>query len=121
MMDAGSATAQLVRNAAVAAGFMSIVTNYETGMARLVPMRVHLGVDFLLGAALLLSPLMLPKGERRFAAVPVILGAAGIIASLLTEADPEGSEAAFSPSYELSEAVADPDVARRLHLRHHLE
>jgi hypothetical protein len=110
-----------VRNAAAAAGFMSIVTNYGSGMARLMPMRVHLGVDLLLGATLLLSPLLLPKGERRLSVLPVILGAAGIIASLLTETEPEESDTTFSPSYELSEAVADPDVVRRPHLRNHFE
>jgi hypothetical protein len=64
---------------------------------------------------------MLPKDERRFAPVPMMLGAVGILASVLTEKDPEAPSDAFTPSYELSEAVADPDIARRPYLRSHLE
>lgn len=121
MIDASSTTARIVRNAGAATGLMSMMTNYEAGVVRLMPMRVHLALDFLIGAALFLSPLMLPKGERRFALVPVTLGAVGILASVLTEKDPEAPSGTFTPSYELSEAVADPDIARRPHLRSHLE
>ena len=107
--------------AGMAAGIVSMVTNYEAGIVRLVPMRAHLAVDFMMGAALLLSPLVLPREERRFALVPVALGVAKLTASLFTETATRTRLKPFTPSYELAEAVADPDVARRPHLRGHLE
>ena len=121
MMRGADATAQLVRSAGTAAGIVSMVTNYEAGIVRLVPMRAHLAVDFMMGAALLLSPLVLPREERRFALVPVALGVAKLTASLFTETATRTRLEPFTPSYELAEAVADPDVARKPHLRGHRE
>jgi hypothetical protein len=118
---ASDATARCVRNAGVAAGINSMLTDYEAGVVRVMPMRVHLAVDFVIGASLVLSPLFLPKSARRSVALSVALGLAACAASLLTDARGRKREVAFAPSYELSEAVADPDVARRPHLRSHLE
>jgi hypothetical protein len=119
--DASDATARFVRNSGVAAGINSMLTDYEAGVVRLMPMRVHLAVDFVVGAALVLAPLFLPKSGRRSAALSVALGLTACAASLLTDARGRKREVGFAPSYELSEAVADPDVARRPHLRSHLE
>ena len=118
---ASDATARCVRNAGVAAGINSMLTDYEAGVVRVMPMRVHLAVDFVIGASLVLSPLFLPKSARRSVALSVALGLTACAASLLTDARGQKREVAFAPSYELSEAVADPDVARRPHLRSHLE
>lgn len=122
MMDGATGTARLVRSAAAAAGFNSMVTNYEAGVVRVMPMKAHLALDFVLCAGLMSAPFLLARSERRYAAIPVILGAVGFLTSLLTETEsaPERDEA-FTPSHELSEAVADPDVARSPHLRTHLE
>lgn len=122
MMNGASATARLVRGAAAAASANSMVTNYEGGVLRVMPMRLHLAMDVVLGAALVLAPWFLPRAERRYAAVPVALGAVALLAGMLTktEAPPEIT-AEFTPSRELSEAVADPDVARWPPLRAHLE
>jgi uncharacterized membrane protein YdfJ with MMPL/SSD domain len=119
--DASGATARLVRSSSVVAGINSMLTDYEAGMLRLMPMRVHLAVDFVIGAALVLSPLFLPKSGRRSVALSVALGLTACAASLLTDARGRKREVAFAPSYELSEAVVDPDIARRPHLRSHLE
>lgn len=122
MMEGAPTTVRLVRTAAAAAGANSMVTNYEGGALRVMPMRMHLAVDVLLGAALVLSPWFLPRGERRYAAIPVALGAAALLTSLLTERDaPAEMTSEFTPSHELSEAVADPDIARFPPLRAHLE
>jgi hypothetical protein len=122
MMNGATTTARLVRRAGVAAGFSSMVTNYEAGALRLMPMKGHLAVDAVMCTALILSPLYLPRAERRYAAIPFLLGAVGLIASALTEttSSTESSEG-FLPSRELSEAVADPDVMRNPTLRMHLE
>jgi len=121
MMNRATATSRLVRGAAAAASANSMVTNYEGGLLRVMPMRVHLATDVVLGAALMLAPWFLPRAERRYAAVPVALGAVALLTGLLTKKYPLAVTAEFSPSHELSEAVADPDVARWPPLRAHLE
>ena len=122
MMNGAAETSRLVRNAGAAAGFNSTVTNYEGGVLRLMPMKGHLAFDFILGSALILSPLFLPESERRFAAVPVALGLVTLVTSLLTQTRSTGGRfGEFTPSRELSEAVADPDIARSPHIRAHLE
>lgn len=122
MMSGAGATAGLVRQAGTAAGLNAMLTNYEAGIVRVMPMKGHLAVDFVLGAALMISPLFLPRSERRYAAIPVLLGAVGLLASLMTETmSPSERADVFTPSRELSEAVADPDIARTPHLRAHLE
>jgi hypothetical protein len=122
LMDEARATARLVRNAGSIAGLTSMMTNYEAGVVRVMPMRGHLALDFLVCAALLMSPLFLPRSERRYAAVPVALGVIGFVSGLLTQTESSLERSTeFTPSHELSEAVADPDIARTPHLRAHLE
>lgn len=75
-----------------------------------------------MSAALMLSPFFFRRFGRRYSAVPVLLGAVGFLASLLADTtSPSGHSRRFTPSRELSEAVADPDIARTPHLRSHLE
>jgi len=71
----------------------------------------------LLFAAVMLTPVLLRRHDRRALLVPAALGALGLAATFL----PIRSAAVFTPSREFSEAVADPDVARTPHLRSHLE
>jgi hypothetical protein len=82
--DGATAIARLLRYAAATATATSFVTNYEAGRFRLLPMRAHLAMDFALSAALIASPLYLPRHERRYAKFPVLLGAMGLVAGLLT-------------------------------------
>ena len=119
-MEAGPSTARLIRNAAAAAGLNSLCTKYEAGALRVLPMRAHLSVDALICAALVLSPFFLPRVERRYAVVPILLGAVGLMTSLLTQTE-SPRQRRFTPSRDLSEAVADPDVARTSHVRGHAE
>ena len=72
----------------------------------------------LLFAAVMLTPLLLRRHERRALLVPAALGALGLAATFLPTTR---GAAVFTPSRELSEAVADPDIARTPHLRSHLE
>jgi hypothetical protein len=84
MQDATS-TARLLRAAATAATGSSLLTRYESGALKVLPMRAHLALDALLCSALVASPFFLPSSERRHAAVPVLLGAAGLVVALLSE------------------------------------
>jgi hypothetical protein len=92
-----------------------MLTNYETGMIRVLPMRGHLALDYLMCAVLLASPVFLPRAERRFAFVPMLLGGVGLVTSLMTHPRPLAADAPalFEPTREMSEAVADPNPARR--------
>lgn len=59
-------------------------------------------------AALLVSPCLFPRGGRRpYTALPALLGAAGLLTSLVAELAAQRFTR-FTPSRELSEAVADP-------------
>jgi hypothetical protein len=64
MMHGATHTARLVRNAGTAASLNAMITNYEAGLVKLLPMKGHLAFDFLICTALVLSPLFLPASER---------------------------------------------------------
>jgi hypothetical protein len=83
--DGATATARLLRYAAATATASSFATNYETGVVRVLPMRTHLAMDFALSAVLIAAPLFLPRHERSYARFPVMLGAIGLVAGLLTQ------------------------------------
>jgi hypothetical protein len=83
-MNGAPSTAGLLRGAATAATGSSLVTNYEYGALRMLPMTAHLAVDFALCSALLVAPFVLPESERRYALVPAALGIAGLVVGLLT-------------------------------------
>ena len=63
---------------------------------------------FVMCTALMMSPCLVPRIQRRYAAFPVLLGAAGFLASLLTDFASAARTGGFVPSRDLSEAVADP-------------
>ena len=58
--------------------------------------------------ALMLSPCFLARGDRRYATLPVLLGAAGMLVTILTDLAESSGLTGFIPSHEMSEAVADP-------------
>lgn len=122
MMVNAASTARLIRGAGTAAAANTMLTNYEAGIVKVMPMKAHLAMDFVVCSALVASPLFLPASERRYAAVPMLFGAAGLVTALMTRTEsPLEQGEPFTPSRELSEAVADPDVAQTPHLRMHLE
>lgn len=113
MMTQRTSTARLIRGASAAATANSMLTNYEAGVMKVMPMKAHLAMDVLMCGALLLSPLFLPRSERRYAAFPVLLGAAGLLTAVMTKTEsPMENGLGFRPSREMSEAVADPDMYR---------
>jgi hypothetical protein len=61
----------------------SILTNYEYSLAKVIPYRIHLTIDFIAGALLLVSPWLFGFSDRIY--LPhVILGAFEIVAVLLS-------------------------------------
>ena len=63
---------------------------------------------FVMCTALMMSPCLVPRFQRRYAALPVLLGAAGFLASILNDLASPPRFGGFVPSRDLSEAVADP-------------
>lgn len=111
-IDDATSTARLLRGAANAATASALVTNYECGAVRLLPMKGHLALDAALCGALVASPLFLPARERRYAAIPVLLGITGLIAGMLTDPrSPVETEEEFGGLYGGGErSVVDLDL-----------
>ena len=65
----------------------AVVTNYELGLVKLLPMPVHLMIDLAMGVFLLLSPWLFGFAEN-IAAPHVVLGIMAIGTSLMTEKEP---------------------------------
>jgi hypothetical protein len=86
-MNGATSTARLLRTAANAATASALVTNYECGVLRVLPMKGHLAIDAALCSALIASAWFLPASERRCSAAPVFLGVAGLIVGMLTETE----------------------------------
>ena len=62
----------------------SLFTNYEYGIVRVLPYKIHLTIDFIAGLLLLVSPWLFGFSDRIY--LPhVILGAFEIVAVLLPE------------------------------------
>lgn len=70
----------------------SLLTDYELGIVRAIPMSAHLGLDFMSGALLAVSPWLFGFSEEVW--IPhVIVGAFEIIAVLSTETEPDTDRA----------------------------
>ena len=124
--NGATSTARLLRRAATTATANSLMTNYEAGTVRMMPMKGHLAMDFALCGALIAAPFYLPESERRYAVLPMLLGAMGLMTALLTQTrSPTESVEEFGGVFgggELSEvADPDPDFVEAPHLRRHLE
>lgn len=71
----------------------SLLTDYELGIARMIPMRVHLGLDAASGLLLAASPWIFGFADHVY--LPhLVLGIAEIGAALLTETAPRRVHAA---------------------------
>jgi len=71
----------------VGAILYSLVTDYELGALRILPMTLHLGLDGLAGAFLAVSPWLF--GFDEYVYLPhLIIGAFEVVASLITRTSP---------------------------------
>lgn len=85
LMGLAGAAQTLMLTAGVAMLGLAMMTRYELGLVKLIPMTVHLGIDFVLGALLALTPLLFITLETPAeTSVFVLLGLAEMAASLLT-------------------------------------
>lgn len=73
----------------------SLLTDYELGVVRAIPMPVHLGLDFASGLLLLASPWLFGFADRIFWP-HVLFGLVEIGASLVTQTRPQTARSAGS-------------------------
>ncbi len=84
----GPRVTMLLNGAGVGVLAYSVLTRYELGLLKVLPMKVHLGIDMASGGMLALFPLiLLNKRERNVATVATLvgLGLYEITAGLLTQ------------------------------------
>lgn len=66
---------------------MSLLTNYELGLIKVIPMKVHLVIDVLSGLFLIALPFLFPL-YHYYLYWPVLLGAGELLIVILSSAKP---------------------------------
>ena len=89
----GERVTNTLTNVAIGTVGYSLLTNYEYGVLRVLPMKGHLAIDAMSGAALCAAPAMFPEEDRSTHAALVALGLFEIGAALLTRPEPYADEA----------------------------
>ena len=96
--DHGTATAVTVAFGVVAVLY-SVFTDYEPGLIRRLPMRVHLLIDVVWSLALIVSPWVF-RFSGRVHWPHVIVGVAGLVVTALTQRPAAPQHAGFAKSAE---------------------
>lgn len=78
----------------------SLLTRYELGLAKVIPFRIHLGLDALNGAFFCAAPLLFRKHHPTVQAAMIGVGLYEIGASLMTDDDTEQEPQFEFQSYE---------------------
>jgi hypothetical protein len=91
MMECSPATRALLESNAAAAGVYSMLTDYELGLLKLLPMQAHLVIDAIAGAGLLGAAAVMTSERPQVRAVLAGLGLFGIATAFLTESEPQQS------------------------------
>lgn len=102
MLGWGERLTNALTNVAIGTLGYSLLTDYEFGVLRILPMRGHLAIDAMSGAALCASPAMFPEEDRSTHATLVALGLFELGAALMTRPEPfaaVGHQAARSPGH----------------------
>ena len=82
-LDTATAPAKVFQYLGIITVIYSVLTRYEYGLLKVLPMKVHLGLDLLSGIFLTLSPWIFGFAGQLF--VPyVLLGLFEVMASILT-------------------------------------
>lgn len=85
--DWGKKSTRLVQGSATVSAAYSLMTDYELGLVRVLPMKAHLAMDAASGAGLLLSAAMLDDESPRVRASLAALGVFEIAAALMTKTE----------------------------------
>jgi hypothetical protein len=81
----GPTTSWVFWGAAILLLGLSLMTRYELGLLKLVPMSVHLTMDMILGIALIVAPWVIGNVESSAMIAMIAVGLAEIGVSLITE------------------------------------
>ena len=103
-----TATALLTGSAALTLG-ASLLTKYELGLAKVLPMRWHLALDGLVAATHAAAPFVLfdEQDKKRGNALPVLLGLVAFEATVAALTRPT-TPAADLPPLPIDPATSDP-------------
>jgi hypothetical protein len=95
----------------------SLVTRYELGLFKLLPMKWHLALDMMSGAMLAAAPFLLLNDDERDSGVNTILASIGafeIAAALLTQPQPSLAESAREVISDLEAELRRQNRLRRV-------
>ena len=95
----------------------SLMTRYELGLFKLLPMKWHLALDMMSGAMLAAAPFLLLNDDERDSGVNAILASIGafeIAAALLTQPQPSLAESAREVIIDLEAELRRQNRLRRV-------
>src|SRR3954451_4361969 len=92
----------LLTGAGLGALGYSVLTRYEWGLIKIMPMKAHLALDALSGASLCAAPLLLSDEEPEVKAALVGLGLFELAAALTTETEPRSERSGHGFGEEIS-------------------
>ena len=91
MMGWGPGATRLLTNAAIGTLVYSLLTRYELGLVKKLPLKGHLALDGMSGALLCAAPFLLLDEDEGDATGPLVgLGLFEIAVPLLTQTTPRG-------------------------------
>lgn len=85
LLNWNQSATRLLTGAAIGATVYSLLTRYELGVFKVLPMRAHLALDGMSGALLAAAPFFLPEEDETVTAGLVGIGLFEIVAALTTE------------------------------------
>lgn len=96
LIKPSSGVATLMRSAGLGTLIYSLLTDYELGVAHVIPMKAHLLLDGMSGATFAAAPLLFADEDGGIQGLLVGLGLFELLASLTTDAPPS-FDAAHKP------------------------
>lgn len=107
MLGWSSGVTNLLTGAAINTLGYSLLTRYELGAYKVLPMKGHLALDAVSGATLLAAPMFFPKESTTVKAALIGLGVFEIMASLSTETEPSFGEQADQFGENMADTFGD--------------
>src|SRR4051812_28630245 len=104
VLRCGKPAARLLEVAGAGAAMYSMLTDYEKGVFKVLPMEAHLAMDALSGATLIGASFLLKDESTDVRAVLAGLGAFEIAAAAMTATEPRDADAP-SPAERIAEYV----------------
>lgn len=104
-------TRRIVDGMAAVAGMQSLMTDYEGGALRVVPMRAHLASDMAMGAGLLSAAALMRRTPARDRQLLAGLGAFSIVYALMTRPQPSHERSGRESSRTVGVDVTSTETA----------